>query len=179
MFISFYIKTLAPLRRIETGLRTKNEGPKDPGDLGLWTNLRDSERETTMAVPEAVKSVIVGVEPTTITAPVRAEQARNAVGILDGFMHRDDVPQTHNFQLLVRERVSDQAGDLPVRLEPTFLVSRRTNLLRDTVTVADLLAGTHHDVVGDAVGRRFAALDVHSRRFSNRDARGAVPTVRG
>lgn len=115
--------------------------------------MRDSERETTTAVPVTVRPTIVGVEPTTTTVPVGAEQARTPVGILDGFVHRDDVPQTHSFQLLIRERVADQTGDLPVRLEPTFLVGGRTNLLRDTVAVADLLARTHHDVVGDAVGR--------------------------
>ena len=118
--------------------------------------MRDSERETTTVAPAGARPDTVGAEPTTINAPAGVEQVRNAAGILDGFVHRNDVPQTHLFQLLIRERVADQAGDLPMRLEPTFLVSRRTNLLRDTVAVADLLARTHHNVVGDAIGRRFA-----------------------
>ncbi len=103
----------------------------------------------------------MGAEPTTNTVPARAEQARIAVGIFDGFVHRDDVPQAHLFQLLVRERVADQAGDLPMRLEPAFLVGGRTNLLRDTVAVADRLPRAYHDVVGDATRRRFACATQH------------------
>lgn len=76
-------------------------------------------------------------------------------------MHHNDIPQTHLFQLLVRERVADQAGDLPMRFEPTFLVGGRTDLLRDTVAVADLLARAHHDVVGDTARRYFGCVIQH------------------
>jgi hypothetical protein len=126
--------------------------------VSLWI----FERETTLVVQAVVRFVIVGAEQTTITVPARAEQARIAAGIPDGFMHRNDIPQTHLFQLFVRECVTDQAGDLPVELEPAFLVGGRTNLLRGTVSAADLLARTHHNVVGDAIGWHFVCATQYS-----------------
>ncbi len=142
-----------PLRRIGTGLRTKFKGTEVPRILVLRTNLRHGEREPEATNPPAVRPAVVRAEPATIVATVRAQQARNAVGVVDGFVHGNDVPQTHCFDLLVRELLTDEAGQLGVRLGQLALVGLGANLLRDPVVVLEEHALEKGDFGRHAVGR--------------------------
>ena len=86
-------------------------------------------------------------------ATVRAQQARIAVGVVDGFVHGNDVPQTHGFDLLVRELLTDEAGQFGVRLRELALVGLGADLLRDPVVVLEEHALENGDFGRHAVGR--------------------------
>lgn len=117
------------------------------------TNLRFDEREPVVTTPPVVRPVVARVEPVTIVATVREQQARTAVGVVDGFVHGNDVPQTHGFDLLVRELQADEASEFWFRLAELALVSLGANLLRDPVVVLEEHALENGDFGRHAVGR--------------------------
>src|SRR3989338_8600043 len=88
----FYEKNLALLRRIGTGLRAKFKGTEVPRILVLRTDLRHGKREPAVTIPPVVRPDAVREEPATIAATVSAQQERIAVGVVDGFVHGNDVP---------------------------------------------------------------------------------------
>ncbi len=135
------------------GLRTKFKGTEVPRILGLRTDLRDSEREPFVTIPHEVRPAVIRVEPATTAATVRAQQARIAVGVVDGFVHGNDPDQTHGFDLLVRELLTDEAGQFGVRLRKLALVGLGANLLRDPVVVLEEHALENRDFGRHAVGR--------------------------
>jgi len=120
----------------------------------LSAYLRHNKREAIIATPPAAGAGAVRAEPPAVTEPVRAEQARNTVGILDGLVHGDDPPQTHGFQLIVAKLFTDETGDFCVRRGETALVGFGTDLLRDPIAVLEEHALEDGDLVGHAVGRR-------------------------
>ncbi len=73
-------------------------------------------------MPPVERPLVARLEPATIDATVRVQQDRIAAGVVDGFVHGNDVPQTHRFDLLVGELLTDEAGDLGVRLRELPLV---------------------------------------------------------
>ena len=75
-------------------------------------------------MPPAVRPAAAREEPATIAVTVRVQQVRIAVGVIDGFVHGNNVPQTHRFDLLVRELQTDEAGQLGIRLREFALVGR-------------------------------------------------------
>ncbi len=115
--------------------------------------MRNDERETDPTTPPAVRPAVARVQPATIVAPGRAEQARNASGIFDGFVHSNDPPETHRFDLLVREVLADEAGNLSVGLRQLAFVGLGTNLLRDPIVVLEEHALEDGDLGGDTGGR--------------------------
>src|SRR3989338_10195874 len=88
-----------------------------PGEL-------HGKREHAVTIPPVARPAVVRVEPATTVATVRVQQVRNAVGVVDGFVHGNDVPQTHGFDLLVRALQTDEAGQFGVRLAELALVGR-------------------------------------------------------
>ncbi|MEK7179068.1 MAG: hypothetical protein AAB727_02315, partial [Patescibacteria group bacterium] len=54
---------------------------------------RHGEREPAATMPPEVRPAVVRVEPATTVVTVRAQQVRIAVGVVDGFVHGNDVPQ--------------------------------------------------------------------------------------
>lgn len=127
----------ALLRRIGTGLRAKSKGTEVPRVLGLRTDLRHDKREPVDMTKPAARPAVARVEPATNAAKARAKQVRIAVGVVDGFVHGNDVPQTHRFDLLIRELLTDEAGQFGVRLGQLALVSLGADLLRDPVVVLE------------------------------------------
>jgi len=115
--------------------------------------LRDDEREPAVTIPPAVRLAVVRVQPATTVAPVRAEQVRNAAGILDRFVHSDDPYHAHGFDVLVREVLADEAGHFGVRRGQLALVGLGTNLLRDPIAVLEEHALEDGDLGGDTRGR--------------------------
>ena len=103
----------------------------------LRTDLRHGEREPVATIPPVVRPAAARVEPATNAVTVRVEQERIAVGIVDGFMHGNDVPQTHHFDLLVREFLTDEASQFGFRHAELALVGLGANLLRDPVVVLE------------------------------------------
>ena len=101
----------------------------------LRTDLRSNEREPVGTSPPAARPAVARAEPATIAATARAQQARIAVGVVDEFVHGNDVPQTHLLDLLVRELLTDEADQFGVRLRKLALVGLGANLLRDPVEV--------------------------------------------
>src|SRR3972149_3764598 len=71
-------------------------------------DLGHGERESVVTIPPAVRPAVARAEPATTAVTARAQQARTVVGVVDGFMHVNDVPQTHRFDLLVRELLADE-----------------------------------------------------------------------
>ena len=135
------------------GLRTKFKGTEVPRILGLRTDLRHGEREPVVTIPPVVRPVVARIEPATTAVTVRAEQARIADGVIDRFVHGDNPDQTHRFDLLVRELLTDEAGQFGVRLRELALVGIGTDLLRDPVVVLEEHALENRDFGRHAVGR--------------------------
>jgi len=135
----FYEKNLALLRRIGTGLRTKFKGTEVPRVLGLRTDLRHGEREPVVTIPPPVGGPVVArAEPATTAVMACAQQARIAADeVVDRFVHCDDPPPTHGFELLVRELLADEAGQFGVWLRELALVGLGANLLRGPVVVLE------------------------------------------
>lgn len=79
---------------------------------------------------------------------------RIAVGVVDGFVHRNDAPQTHDFDFLIRELLTDKAGQFGVRLGQLALVGLGADLLRDPVVVLEEHAFENGDF-GRHAARRF------------------------
>ena len=78
--------------------------------------MRHGEREPAVTIPPVVRSAAARAKPATNVVTARVQQVRIAVGIVDGFVHYDDRPQPHGFDLLVRELLADEAGQFGVRL---------------------------------------------------------------
>jgi len=118
----------------------------------LRTDLRHGEREPDATTPPAVRPVAARVEPATIAATARVQQERTAAGVVDGFVHRNDVPHTHGFDLLVRKLLTDETGQFGVRLRELALVGLGANL-HDPVVVLEEHALENGDFGRHAVGR--------------------------
>ncbi len=121
----------------------------------LRTDLRHGEREPEPEVttPPVVMPFAVRVEPATTADTARAQQARIAVGVVDGFVHGNDVRQTHGFDLLVRELLTGETGQFGVRLRELALVGLGANLLRDPVVVLEEHVLENGDFGRHAAGR--------------------------
>ena len=91
-------------------------------------------------MPPAARPAVVRVEPATNGVTARVQQARTAAGNVDGFVHGNDVPQTHLLDFLIRELLTDEAGELGVRLLKLPLVGLGADFLRDAVGVKEELA---------------------------------------
>ena len=115
--------------------------------------MRHGEREPVDTIPPVERLPAERVEPATIVGTVRAQQERIAVGVVDGFVHGNDVPQTHLLDLLVRELLTDEAGQFGVRLRELALVGLGADLLRDPVVVLEEHALENGDFGRHAVGR--------------------------
>jgi len=115
--------------------------------------LRDDERKPEATSPPVGRPAAVRVQPTTTDATVRAEEVRSAIRILDGFVHCNDPPKTHGLNLLVRELLTDQAGDFGVGLGQVAAVGLGTNLLRGAVVVLEEHALENGDFGGHAGSR--------------------------
>ena len=126
---------LKSFRRIGNG--TKFKGIEVPRILVLSTDLRDGEREPEVTNPPEARPVAARAEPATNAVTARAQQDRNAVGVVDGFVHGNDVPQPHCFDLLIRELLTNEAGQFGFRLAELALVGLGANLLRDPVVVLE------------------------------------------
>ena len=98
-----------------------------------FPKILPNEREPVVTTPLVERPAATRVEPATIAATVRAEQVRIAVEVVDGFVHRNDIPQTHGFNFLVREKFADETGQFGVRLRELPLVGLGADFLRDTV----------------------------------------------
>ena len=136
-FEFYFIKNLALLRRIGTGLRAKFKGTEVPRILGLRTDLRHGEREPAVMIPPAVRPAVVRAEPATNAVTVHVQQDRIAGGVVDGFAHDNDTDQTHLLDLLIRELLADEAGQFGVRLGELALVGLGVDILRDPVLVLE------------------------------------------
>ena len=88
-------------------------------------------------MPPAVRPAEVRMKPATTVVTIRVQQARIAVGVVDWFVHGNDPDQTHRLDLLVRELLTDEAGQFGVRLRELALVGLGANLLRDPVVVLE------------------------------------------
>lgn len=99
--------------------------------------MRHGEREPAATTPPEVRPAAARTEPATTAATARAQQARTAVGVVDRFVHGNDPNQTHRFDILVRELLTDEAGQFGVRLRELALVGLGANLLRDPVVVLE------------------------------------------
>ena len=104
-------------------------------------------------IPPVARPVVARTEPATIAATVRDQQVRIAVGVVDRLVHDDNPDQTHRFDLLVRELLTDEAVQFGVRLAELTLVGLGTNLLRDPVVVLEEHALDNRDFGRHAVGR--------------------------
>ncbi len=106
-----------------------------------------------MLRPPGVGPVVVGAEPTTAIAAVRAQEERAADRILDGLVHGDDPPETHSLDLCIREHLAYEASDLNVRGREVPLLRFSADLLRDPIVVREERAFEHRDQGCDARGR--------------------------
>jgi len=95
------------------------------------------EREPAVTIPPEARPADPRAEPATTVVTARDQQVRIAVGVVDGFVHYDDPPDTHGFDLLVRELLANETGQLDVRLGQLALVGFGTDLLRDPVVVLE------------------------------------------
>ena len=103
------------------------------------------EREPAVTIPPEARPADPRAEPATTVVTARDQQVRIAVGVVDGFVHYDDPPDTHGFDLLVRELLADEAGQLDVRLKQLALVGFGIDLLRDPVVVLEEHAPKNSD----------------------------------
>lgn len=119
------------------GLRAKFKGTEVPRILGFRTDLRHGKREPVSTTPPGVRTVVGRVKPATNVVTSRVQQARTAVGVVDWLVYGNDPDQTHGFDLLIRELLTDEAGQFGVRLRELALVGLGTNLRRDSVAVLE------------------------------------------
>src|SRR3989344_2714998 len=133
---------------------------QDPGSERR--RLRDGEREAILAIPPAVRPVVDRVQPTTIVVAIRAEKTRIATGVLDRLMHDDEPNQAHDFDLLVRKLLADEAGNLGVGLLPLALARFRPDLAGDPVVVREERALQDGDLGGHARGGLEGARGEHA-----------------
>jgi len=60
----------------------KNKTPPSKNDRGEKRELRNSEREATLAIPPIARLVVIRVQPTAVIIPIRIEQVQIAVRIV-------------------------------------------------------------------------------------------------
>src|SRR3989344_8425226 len=84
---------------------------------------------------------------------VRTEKVRATDRVVDGFVHGNDPDQPHGFDLLVRELLTDEAGQFGVRYDELALVGLGANLLRGPALVLEEHALENSDFGRHAVGR--------------------------
>lgn len=99
--------------------------------------LRHSECEPVVTAPSEARPVVERAEPATAAATARVEQVRTVVGVVDGLVHGNDVPQTHLLDLLVRELETYEVGQFGFRFAELALVCFFVDLLRDPVAVLE------------------------------------------
>ena len=119
----------------------------------MRTDLRHGKREPAVTKPPAARPAVERVEPATIVATVRAQQARIAAGVVDGLVHGNNVPQTHLLDLLVRELLTDEASELGVRLDEISALGLGADLLGDPVVVLEEHSIENRGLGRHAVGR--------------------------
>jgi hypothetical protein len=99
--------------------------------LVVRVDLRHGKREPVAATPPVVRPAEAHAEPATVVV----QQARIADGVVDGFVHGNNVPQTHGFDLTIRKFLTDEAGQFGVRLGELALFGLGANLLRAPVVI--------------------------------------------
>lgn len=135
--------------------------------------MRHGEREPVVTIPSAVRPVVVRAEPAAIVFTVRTQQERTAVGVVDGFVHGNDVPQTHLPDLLVRELLTNEASQFGIRLPQLALVSFGANVIRDPALVLEEYALENGDFARHATRRlerrrseHLLGVVIHAKTFS-------------
>src|SRR3989344_3776390 len=96
-------------------------------------------------MPPAARSDVGRAEPATTDVTARVQQARIAVGIAHGFVHGNDVPQPHGFNLIIPELLTDEAGQFGVRGHELAFFSLVANLRRVSVVVLEETARKNGD----------------------------------
>ncbi len=96
---------------------------------------------------------MIRVQPATLVVTARVEQARIAIGVLDGLVHRDDTPETHVFNLLVGEHDTDETGDFGVGSDVLPLGCFRTDVSCDAFVIREERALHDDDLGYDTLGR--------------------------
>ena len=104
-------------------------------------------------MPPAARSDVGRAEPATTDVTARVQQARIAVGIAHGFVHGNDVPQPHRFDLIIPELLTDEAGQFGVRGHELAFFSLVANLRRVQVLVTEETA-RKNDCFGRHATRR-------------------------
>ena len=99
--------------------------------------MRHGERKPAVTTPLAARHAVVCVEPATKVVTVRAQQGQTAAGVVDGFVHDDDPPEAHGFDLLIRELLTDEADQFDVRLRELTLIGLDADLFCDPVVVLE------------------------------------------
>lgn len=69
----------------------------------------------------------VRVETATTKRRTHLQKKWPVVGVVNGFVHNNNTPQTHRFDILVRELLTDEAGRFCIRLRELVLVGLGAN----------------------------------------------------
>ena len=93
------------------------------------------KHEAVVASPPAAGTTPARAEPLTTITTVDAEEVRAAAGILDRLMHHHEPPDAQLLDVLVREVLTQQAGELGVRGEQSTVQRRQTDLLVDPLLI--------------------------------------------
>lgn len=110
--------------------------------------------------PPAVRPITGCAKLHTIT--VQAQQARtDTIGFFNAFVHDNNIPQTHRFDIIVRELLTDETGQFGVRLRELALGGLGVNLLRNPVVVLEETAPKNGDFGRHAVGRLEVCREEH------------------
>ncbi len=118
-------------------------------DLSAKRHLRgDSECEPVVVAPP-VGGVAAARGERVAAAAVRGQEERVAAGILDRIVHSHDPPETHGFDLRVREHDADKAAHLRVWLHELASIS----LLADVLGGASAVAAPQHPLEHRDLGR--------------------------
>ena len=119
------------------GLKSEELEQRGQSTEDLGRHLRKDERETILGVPITTRPVVSARNVVTLA---RAQQARNAIRIIDWLVHSDDPEEIHLFNFFVAELISDETGDLGMRFSPLplsspsalmFLVVRSSSLTQN------------------------------------------------
>ncbi len=137
-----------------TGLKGSDQRPEVQSVLALSTDLRHGEREPAVTTPPDARPAVVCAEPATSAVTARAQQARIAFGVVDGLVHGNDRPQTHCFDLLVRELLADEACEFGVGLYELAYECIHPNAPRGPIVVLKEHTLENGDLGGHAAGRR-------------------------
>src|SRR3989338_8137630 len=126
---------------------------RDQRSIVLSTNLRHGEREPMSTIPPEARKGVAYVQPGTTFATVRVQQGRIVVEILDWFVHGDDPQEIHGFDLLVRELLTDKAGQFGIRLRELALVGFDADFLGAPAFVLEEHALENSNFGRHAIGR--------------------------